>query len=321
MSETISTRREILFLYEAKDCNPNGDPLDENRPRTDPETGQVTVTDVRIKRTVRDYLYQRYGQEPGMDILIRDTFEKDGTLKDGKGRSEDFIGKEGKGKLPQLIAAVTQQVRERCIDARLFGSTLPVQKGSIKITGPVQFSAFNRSLHPVNPVFVQQTAAFAGQKGSLQKSFAERWLLPYAIICAYGVVNEVAAETTHLSEGDLRRLLEGLWHGTNNLNTHSKMGHQSMLLVHLEYEPGFRIGGLPERIRLETELEPTAIRKAADYRIDVAGLLDAMAGAGKRLKSVEVLQDDRLQVCAGDQAAPFLDLAQQRGLPVRTLDV
>ena len=56
MSEVVKNRQEILFLYEARDCNPNGDPLDENRPRTDPETGVATVTDVRIKRTVRDYI-------------------------------------------------------------------------------------------------------------------------------------------------------------------------------------------------------------------------------------------------------------------------
>ena len=60
---SVANRQEILFIYEAKDCNPNGDPLDENKPRTDPETGVATVTDVRIKRTVRDYLHQVKGQE------------------------------------------------------------------------------------------------------------------------------------------------------------------------------------------------------------------------------------------------------------------
>ena len=81
----IQNRYEILFLYECKDCNPNGDPLDENRPGTDPETGVATVTDVRIKRTIRDYLLAR---EPdveervnnGMEIFIRDTDKSDGYI-------------------------------------------------------------------------------------------------------------------------------------------------------------------------------------------------------------------------------------------------
>ena len=68
----LKNRYEILFLYEARDCNPNGDPLDENRPRTDPETGEATVTDVRIKRTVRDYFL---ATEPDVDKRMRNGTE------------------------------------------------------------------------------------------------------------------------------------------------------------------------------------------------------------------------------------------------------
>ena len=67
MSEIVSNRSEILFLYDVKDINPNGDPLDENKPRIDEETMQNLVTDVRLKRTVRDYLHDFLDQE----IFIR----------------------------------------------------------------------------------------------------------------------------------------------------------------------------------------------------------------------------------------------------------
>ena len=70
---TVTNRSEILFIYHVKDANPNGDPLDENKPRTDPDTGVATVTDVRIKRTIRDYWHQNLGEE----ILVRDTFSVD----------------------------------------------------------------------------------------------------------------------------------------------------------------------------------------------------------------------------------------------------
>ena len=74
----ITNRYEILFIYECKDCNPNGDPLDENRPRTDPETGEATVSDVRIKRTVRDYFlrqWDRFKQYP-WGVLAHSTHVK-----------------------------------------------------------------------------------------------------------------------------------------------------------------------------------------------------------------------------------------------------
>lgn len=323
MSNTIENRQEILFLYEAKDCNPNGDPLDENRPRTDTETGVATVTDVRIKRTVRDYLHEVKGRE----ILIRDTFEDDGSLRDGKGRATDFITKSGvdaQAKLPQFVEELTKTILSECIDARLFGATLPVQKGnkksSIKLTGPVQFSAFNRSLHAVNPTFIQQTAAFAGKKGATQKSFAERWLLPYALIAGYGVINEVAAKTTGLTAEDVKLLLEGLWCGTNNLNTHSKMGHQSLLLINIRYRPGVRIGALPERISLISDKEDTAIRSVKDYHIDISPLLNALKGAGDKVVAVEAIQDDRVTLMADNKKGNFKELAGENGISITPLE-
>ena len=85
----LTQRSEILFVYEVVDANPNGDPLEENKPRTDPDTGVATVTDVRIKRTIRDYWSERLG----LEILIKDTFDAEGFLRDGKGRSDDFLKK------------------------------------------------------------------------------------------------------------------------------------------------------------------------------------------------------------------------------------
>lgn len=77
---SIAKRSEIIFLYDLSWGNPNGDPNDANKPRIDSETGINVVTDVRLKRTIRDELISR-----NYDILIRDTFnEEDGTLKDAK---------------------------------------------------------------------------------------------------------------------------------------------------------------------------------------------------------------------------------------------
>ncbi len=323
MSQSLTNRHEIIFLYEARDCNPNGDPLDENRPRTDPETGQATVTDVRIKRTIRDYLHQA----KGLEILIRDSLEQDGTLKDGKSRCDDFIAKcnlNPKAKLTEIIQQVRDRILTDCIDARLFGATLPIKVGnkqsSIKLTGPVQFSAFNRSLHAVNPVFIQQTAAFASKPGMTQKSFAERWILPYALICCHGVVNETAARFSGLGPDDLNLLLEGLWQGTNSLNTHSKMGHRSMLLINLTFRPGYHIGGLAERIKLSSELEETRIRKAGDYTVDITGLLQAMAASGQRLVAAEAAWDERLVLEAGSEKGSLPELGEKFGLRFNQLD-
>lgn len=335
MTETksVAYRQEILFLYEAKDCNPNGDPLDENRPRTDPETGVATVTDVRIKRTVRDYLLSKEPDEKkrlqsGMEILIRDTIKEDGFLAEGKDRADQFLEEASKGKKgKEKVNAIQEAILKGCIDARLFGSTLPVEKGSLKLTGPVQFTAFNRSLHKVAHQLIQQTAAFAGNAKASQKSFAERQILSYALIAAYGVVNEVAARTTQLSDADVSLLLEGLWHGTASLNTHSKMGHHPLLLVRISYSNGKRIGVLPERISLlkekrgDSEIEDTAIRSTQDYKLDVKHLLDAVLMVGEAVTGIDVHEEPRLICVDGNEQGTFSNVASNRGIKVNPLSL
>ncbi len=324
----IMNRYEILFIYEARDCNPNGDPLDENRPRTDPETGEATISDVRIKRTVRDYFISL---EPdvekrlaaGREVLIRDTLKADGYLSEGKDRAEQFLTEATKGKKgEEKRRAVEAAVLRGCIDARLFGATLPLGKNepSLQLTGPVQFSAFNRSLHRVSPTLVQQTAAYAGSDKGNQKSFAERWLLPYALIAAYGVANETAAQTTGLSEADLDLLLQGLWRGTAALNTHSKLGHDPLLLVVAQYRPGYRLGALSRRIALaDKTVEDTALRSTHDYRLEVGELLAAWRDY-PALTGLRVMQDQRLHCQVGGETGLFAELAGQAGLPVAALD-
>ena len=87
MSEVIKSRSEIVFLYDIKDANPNGDPLDENKPRIDEETGINIVTDVRLKRTIRDYLMNFKNEE----IFVREITDEAGKIQDAKLRAKDFL--------------------------------------------------------------------------------------------------------------------------------------------------------------------------------------------------------------------------------------
>jgi CRISPR-associated protein Csh2 len=330
MTDPFTYRHEMLFFYEAVDCNPNGDPLDENRPRTDPMTGVCTVSDVRIKRTIRDEILswepdESKRIEAGREILIRDTYVDDGSLATGKDRADAF-GKVSKKPKATEVRAIQDKVLAACIDARLFGSTLPIGgKGgegesgaSLKLTGAVQWSAFNRSLHRVSPQFVQMTAAFAGKSGASQKSFAERHLLPYAAIAAFGVGNPAAARSTRATDEDLADMLTALWQGTNNLATTSKMGHASLLLVDVVLASG-TIGRLDRRVRLNTRLDDETIRSTDDYTLDVGALVETLEGAKDRLVTVKVLQDDRLRTSAGDTVEPLVSLLEKVGLTPEAL--
>ena len=193
MSEIIKDRSEILFLYDIRDGNPNGDPMDENKPRIDEETGVNIVTDVRLKRTIRDYLHDFKGQEIFVREIIYD--QENGYIQDGKRRAKDFEEK-------------AERILNECIDVRLFGGVIPLTKDSITYTGPVQFK-IGRSLHRVVMMHIKGTGAFASKEGSKQATFREEDFLPYSLISFYGIINENAAKHTHLTEDDANLLLEG----------------------------------------------------------------------------------------------------------------
>jgi len=120
-NEIIKNRAEIVFLYDVKDANPNGDPLDENKPRIDEETGINIVTDVRLKRTIRDYLkdFKGYDGKTNKDIFVREIANEKGEIQDGKTRAKDF--EENK-----------KIVLEKCIDVRLFGAVIPLPEKAKK---------------------------------------------------------------------------------------------------------------------------------------------------------------------------------------------
>ncbi len=295
--------------------------MDENKPRVDPETGVATVTDVRIKRTIRDYWFTR----KGLEILVRDTFTDDGYLKDGKGRASDFFAKAQVAKTDSVVEIekkLKQVVLDACIDVRCFGSTLPFEvdkkkSGSLTLTGPVQFSGFNRSLHPVSTQFIQGTAAFASTAKSSQKSFREDYIVHYACIAAYGVVNEIAARDTGMSETDRALLLEGLWRGTQDLISRSKMGHRPLMLLHVRYRDGFRLGDLASRVALASDLEPHKLRTVGDYAIDVGRLASALEAQRDRVSVVEFVQDTDLALVRDGAPFAWSDL----GVPVDRLNV
>ncbi|MCF7794323.1 MAG: type I-B CRISPR-associated protein Cas7/Csh2 [Candidatus Cloacimonetes bacterium] len=289
MSEIIRNRSELLFCYDVTDANPNGDPLDENKPRIDEETNVNFVTDVRLKRTIRDYLfeYKGFNGENRKDIFVHSKFIKDGDkesgLQDGKLRAKDF--EENK-----------DEILDVCIDIRLFGGVLPLSGDSITFTGPTQFK-MGRSLHKVEIKHIQGTGAFAGKAGAKQNTFREEYILPYSFIAFHGIVNQNAAKHTKMKDEDLNLLLEGMWHGTKNLISRSKFGQQPRLLIKINYnKPNFFIGDLDKKIKLIDFDNELKIRSIKDFSVDLSELLAAIKENIKHIESVEYIADNGLKI-------------------------
>lgn len=281
----IKNRSEILFLYDIKDANPNGDP-DENKPRTDEETEINIVTDVRLKRTIRDYL-RNYNKK--LPIWVIEEVKEDGTRK----TREDKLNEE---KIEKKEDA--EKLLKKFIDLRLFGATIAgkgSKKGENVFTwiGPVQFK-FGRSLHTVEPLLVRGTSVLPTKKQKAGGAFTEMWILPYSLICFYGIINENAAKSTGLTEEDINDLLDGIWNGTKNLITRSKIGQTPRFLLRVIYrENNFHIGDLDRKLKLRDEegkevdkegKSGKEIRSISELKIDITELIDTLKLKGYKDK-------------------------------------
>lgn len=309
MSEPTKNRNEFLFLYDIKNGNPNGDP-DENRPRIDDVTKRCYVTDVRLKRFVRDYLIQTDGED---QILVTKLGVKTVNLTDRvkeslKDMEEDKI--EGEVLMGTLL--------ETFADLRMFGSPLafkgaPDKWGErSKVTGPIQIN-FGETLHEVEEVTFHGTSIFRSRgeaEGSEQKmgTFTTYYAIPYGLIAFHGVANENAAKTTGLSKDDLEKFKIALWKGvreTSSAHTRTKRDQQPRLLLNIVYkekikikENGaetevpteYHIGALEEKVVLtptpETR-EEINIRTFRDYTLDFSRLIGAIKKAESKIERVE----------------------------------
>ncbi len=275
-------RSELIFLYDIADANPNGDPLDDNKPRLDEETEINIVTDVRLKRTIRDYLHDYKNQ----GIFIKEIQDAEGNIQDAKQRALDYSSNDGKyDSLDDARNDLKTNILKDCIDVRLFGATIPIEakiknkskSSSVTLTGPVQFR-MGRSLNKVEIQHIKGTGAFASGKGKDQKTFREEYIVPYSLIAFYGVINENAADKTNLTDDDIGLLLDGMWNGTKNLISRSKFGQSPRLLLQIEYsENNFFIGDLNNKISITHDLEDDKkLRKISEATIDLSVLIDTL---------------------------------------------
>jgi CRISPR-associated protein Csh2 len=235
-SSALDKNSEILFIYDARLCNPNGDPDRENKPRIDPITLRNYVTDVRLKRFFRDYIIGRVGERyvwvtkiDGRNVTADKRLERS---------KEDW-------KYEKPLDASKYH-----IDARLFGATIPI-KGegrngsgeSYQLIGPVQF-AMGYSLHKVDIVSEASTitSRFVGAEKVRETQYGtigKDWRVYYSLIAFYGVVNAARAESTGMREDDAKLLDNFLWEAVQKESvTRSKIGHYPHLYLRVQYKDG-----------------------------------------------------------------------------------
>ncbi|MCX7695383.1 MAG: type I-B CRISPR-associated protein Cas7/Csh2 [Caloramator sp.] len=265
---------EILYLYDAKLCNPNGDPDEENRPRMDYEREVNLVSDLRLKRYIRDYLL-----DLGYDIFVRGV---DGKTVNAEGRTKEF--KE----------FTDEWILNSLIDVRMFGATMPVKGDNKTFIGPVQFN-WGYSLNKVELLESSITSHFSSDTGNSQGAIGKDYRVKYSLIAFFGVVSGKRAERTKLKDEDLELLDRAMKYAIVNLATRSKVGQYPRLYLRVEYTDSHTIlGDFRDYITLTEKVEN--IRDIEEVSLDITRLVQRLADNRDKINRIFYFADSSLEL-------------------------
>lgn len=295
---------DILFLYDAKLTNPNGDADDENRPRMDYERSLNLVSDVRLKRYIRDYL-----ENKGYDIFVAKV--EDQTLNATKRLERLFENYDGKVSLNKITPEQKDWMLDQLIDVRMFGATMPIKsqegKGSSMVfTGPVQFN-WGYSLNKVSLVESSTiTSHFSSEESNERGSMGKDYRLYYSLIAFHGLISAGRAKHTRMKEEDVSLLDEAMIRSIPLLATRSKVGQYPRLYLRVEYNSDhFILGDLRDYIKLE---EQEGLRSISEVVLHIDALVEKLSAVINQIGTIHLWQDQHLQLVYNGQQGTFESL-------------
>ena len=251
--------------------NPNGDMLNDNAPRYDESDRKAVVSDVRVKRTIRDDLQYRKGKTVFVNNAeqVQSAETRFAELRNALNEKDD------------------KKVFLSCIDNRLFGGVAP--RSNLQIIGTVQFS-WAKSLNETETILSQGTGAF-GKDNSLNKTFRTDNYIPYGLFAMYGTINSLNAVKSNASEEDVADMLDSMWQGTKLLNTRSKVGQKPRMLIRVVYKDTYMIGLLDELVKIDNE-NSQQLRTFSECELNFLALAKSLKNMSEKIEKVVVFYDD-----------------------------
>lgn len=284
MSEPIKNRYDFVILFDVENGNPNGDPDAGNMPRIDPETGYGLVTDVCLKRKIRNYVETVKENDENYRIYIKDTVplnRSDADAIKALGISEDL--KAAKKSDPDIDRRLRNYMCEHYYDIRTFGAVMTTfVKGALncgQVRGPVQLS-FARSVDTIIPQEVTITRVAITTEADAEKKGTEmgrKYIVPYALYRAEGYISaNLARKTTGFSEDDLQLL----WEAILNMfeNDHSAARGKMAVRELIVFKHSLELGNAPayklfDAVTVQRRDPTTPARSYHDYTVTVSDAL------------------------------------------------
>ena len=270
-NSTIKNNSEILFIYDAKMTNPNGDMDNENKPRMDYDTDTNLVSDVRLKRYLRDY----FEDHLHLPIFITQNAEN------AKDRGKQ-LKSEGK-------------THKDLIDCRMFGAVFAEEKANLHLTGPIQFN-WGYSL---NPVELNETNTITSSFSS-GEGVGKDYRVKYSLIAFSGGINAHVAEETNLSEEDLQIFDQAMIKSIPLNRTRSKIGQTPRLYLRVELmDKNVVLKDFREYLQLNYKTENEnkyVVRDITGISLDIARLLYYLKENDQLISGIWYWKDDALVI-------------------------
>lgn len=213
MKMSIQNRYEFVFFFDVSNGNPNGDPDAGNMPRLDPESSKGLVTDVCLKRKIRNFVELANENQAGYEIYVKEK----SVLNLQNKRAYEALGIEPntkEKKLPKDEAKardITAWMCKNFFDIRTFGAVMTTEVNSGQVRGPVQL-AFAQSIDPIVPLEISITRMAVTNEKDLEKerTMGRKYIVPYALYRVHGFVSANLAAKTGFSDEDLQQLWNAL---------------------------------------------------------------------------------------------------------------
>lgn len=275
--EPIKNRYDFVYVFDVLDGNPNGDPDAGNLPRIDAETGAGLVTDVCLKRKVRNYVQIAKAQAPRFDIFIKEK----AVLNNLIDKSHDAPEVSGKSSQAEKTEAARKWMCDHYYDVRTFGAVMSTGKNAGQVRGPIQLT-FARSLEPIVSQehsitrMAVATEKEAEKQGGDNRTMGRKATVPYGLYVAHGFISANLAKQTDFSDEDL----EIFWDALKNMFDNDRSAARGLMSPQrlIVFKHDSELGNAPahklfELVKIKKTSEGPA-RSINDYEIDLdkAGL-------------------------------------------------
>jgi CRISPR-associated protein Csd2 len=271
---TMNNRYDFVYLFDCKDGNPNGDPDAANSPRIDPQDMHGLVSDVCLKRKIRNFALLAKGGKPPFDIFVQQGSVLNDKILDGhKAAGNDVDGKKKTADRKQVQSARSEMCK-RFYDVRTFGAVMSTGANAGQVRGPVQLT-FSRSIDPILPLdlsITRMAVTEAKEADAPNQTMGRKNLIPYGLYRCHGFISANLANETGFGDDDLALFWQSLTQMFDHDRSASRGTMSPQKLVVFKHQTA--LGNAPahklfERVTVQRKSDVAVARAFSDYEIKV----------------------------------------------------